>query len=196
ADQGLAADGLILLAPAVRTRKSFGRFASAGAWFFSHTVPWLPVGPTSIDFEPTDNPKALERLAKDPLMLRNPRVDMTTGLLDLMDAGCAAAENLQMPYMLLYGMADYIVPSGPTREAIKLMPPRPDSKLAFYAKGHHLLLRDKEGPKVAEDVVAWMGNHEAALPSGADGPTVQPKMLALWGSGRAGAEATTAVKSD
>lgn len=197
-DRGLQADGLILLAPAVRDRKSFGRLASAGAWFFSHTVPWLPIGPTSIDFQPTDNPKALEKLAKDPLMLRNPRVDITIGLLDLMDAGCAAAENIQMPYMLLHGMADRIVPSGPVREVIKLMPPRPDSKLAFYSKGHHLLLRDKEGPKVSADVASWMSNHEAPLPSGADGPTVQPTMLALWGSGRPGADATTttAIKSD
>src|SRR5476651_1513372 len=129
ADRGIEADGLILLAPAVRTRKSLGEVASAGAWFVSHTVPWLPIGPTSIDFEPTDHPKTLEKLQKDPLMLRNPRVDMTTGLLDLMDAGCAAAENVHMPYMLLHGLADRIVPSGPVGEAIKIMPPRPDSKL-------------------------------------------------------------------
>jgi acylglycerol lipase len=185
ADRGIEADGLILLAPAVRTRKSLGELASAGAWFFSHTVPWLPVGPTSIDFEPTDNPKTLEKLQKDPLMLRNPRVDMTTGLLDLMDAGCAAAENVHMPYMLLHGLADRIVPSGPVGEAIKMMPPRHDSKLAFYKKGHHLLLRDKEGPKVSADVAAWMADHEAPLPSGADAKDVQPKMQALWGTGRA-----------
>jgi acylglycerol lipase len=184
ADRGIEADGLILLAPAVRTRKSLGELASAGAWFFSHTVPWLPVGPTSIDFEPTDNPKTLEKLQKDPLMLRNPRVDMTTGLLDLMDAGCAAAENVRAPYMLLHGLADRIVPSGPVGEAIKIMPPRSDSKLAFYKKGHHLLLRDKEGPKVSADVAAWMANHEAPLPSGADAGDVQPKMQALWGTGR------------
>jgi acylglycerol lipase len=199
ADRGIEADGLILLAPAVRTRKSLGEFASAGAWFFSHTVPWLPVGPTSIDFEPTDNPKTMEKLQKDPLMLRNPRVDMATSLLDLMDAGCAAAENVHMPYMLLHGMADRIVPSAPVREAIKLMPPRRDSKLAFYEKGHHLLLRDKEGPKVSADVAAWVENHEAALPSGADGKAVQPKMQALWGTGRPAesrGEAASALKGD
>ncbi|MBS0221921.1 MAG: lysophospholipase [Proteobacteria bacterium] len=184
ADRGIATDGLILLAPAVRSRKSFGRLVAAGAWFFSHTIPWLPIGPTSIDFRPTDNPKTLEKLRKDPLMLRNPRVDMATGLLDLMDAACAAAENVQVPYILLHGLGDRIVPTGPVRDVIELMPRRIDSKLAFYKHGYHLLLRDKEGPTVSADIVAWIENHTAPLPSGADAGEVQPKMAALWGSRR------------
>jgi acylglycerol lipase len=184
ADRGIDADGLILLAPAVRSRKSLGELVSAGVWFFTHTIPWMPVGPTSIDFHPTDNPKTIEKLRKDPLMLRNPRFDMGGGLLDLMDAACAAAENVDMPYLLLHGLGDRIVPNGPVRDTIKMMPPRPDSRLAFYKHGYHLLLRDKEGPEVSTDIVAWISDHEADLPSGADAKNVQPKMLALWGSDR------------
>lgn len=184
ADRGVAADGLILLAPAVRSRKSLGQLVTAGVWFFTHTIPWLPLGPTSIDFHPTDNPETLEKLRKDPLMLRNPRIDMGAGLLDLMDAACAAAENVQMPYILLHGLGDRIVPADPVRDVIELMPRRPDSKLAFYKHGYHLLLRDKEGPKVSADIVAWVEDHEAPLPSGADANDVQPKMAALWGSRR------------
>ncbi|MBS0521408.1 MAG: lysophospholipase [Proteobacteria bacterium] len=182
ADRGLAAEGLILAAPAVRSRKSLGQFVTAGVWFFTHTMPWMPVGPTSIDFQPTDNPKTIEKLRRDPLMLRNPRFDMGAGLLDLMDAACAAAENVHMPYILLHGLGDRIVPSGPVRDTIELMPRRADSKLAFYGDGYHLLLRDKEGPIVAVDIVAWIEDHEAPLPSGADAGTAQPKMAALWGT--------------
>ncbi len=184
ADRGISADGLILLAPAVRSRKSLGQLVAAGVWFFTHTIPWLPIGPTSIDFRPTDNPKTIEKLQKDPLMLRNPRIDMGAGLLDLMDAACAAAENVQMPYILLHGLEDRIVPTGPVREVIELMPRRPDSKLAFYKRGYHLLLRDKEGPKVSADIVAWIENHAASLPSGADASEVETRMAALWGSRR------------
>lgn len=182
ADRGLTVDGLILLAPAVRSRKSLGQFVTAGVWFFTHTLPWMPVGPTSIDFQPTDNPKTIEKLQRDPLMLRNPRFDMGAGLLDLMDAACAAAENVHVPYILLHGMGDRIVPSGPVRDTIELLPRRPDSKLAFYKNGYHLLLRDKDGPIVAADIVAWIDNHEAPLPSGADARDLQPKMVELWGS--------------
>jgi hypothetical protein len=64
------------------------------------------------------------------------------------------------------------------------MPPRADSKLAFYKEGYHLLLRDKEGKVVAADVVAWISDHEAALPSGADASRSQPEIAALWGSKR------------
>lgn len=185
ADRGLETDGLILLAPALRSRATLGPLVSAGLWLFAHFVPWLPAGPTSIDYQPTDNPKTLDKLRRDPLMLRGPRLDMGYGLVDLMDAASAAAARIDRPYLLLHGLGDRIVPSGPTRAAIEIMPRRPDSQLAFYRDGYHLLLRDKEGPVVAADVVAWIADHHAALPSGAGATRSQPESLAAWGSKRA-----------
>jgi acylglycerol lipase len=184
ADHGLECDGLILLAPAIRSRDTFGPLLSAGLWFFAHTVPWLPAGPTSIDYKPTDNPKYLEKLRTDPLILRQPRLDMGYGLVDLMDAARESAERVHVPYLLLYGLGDRIVPQGAVRSVIAVMPQRADSRLAFYSAGYHLLLRDKEGPKVARDIVAWVGDHEATLPSGADATKSQPELAALWGSRR------------
>jgi acylglycerol lipase len=184
ADRGLQADGLILLAPAVRSRKSLGRLVSGGLWFFTHTMPWMPVGPTSIDFQPTDNPNTIKKLQTDPLMLRYPRFDLGDGLVNLMDAACASAEDIKMPYILMHGLEDRIVPGRPVRDMIEIMPPRADSKLAFYKHGYHLLLRDKEGPKVAADVVSWISHHEAALPSGADSDKTEAKTAALWGTAR------------
>ena len=184
ADQGAQVDGLILTATALRSRDTFGPVASAGLWFVAHTIPWLPNGPTSIDFKPTDNPKTLERLQKDPMMLRNARLDMAYGLVDLMDDARATAPRVHLPYMMMHGLGDRIVPQEPVRAAIAVMPPRSDSKLAFYKDGYHLLLRDKEGKKVAVDVVAWVEDHQAELPSGADAARSQPEMAALWGSKR------------
>jgi alpha-beta hydrolase superfamily lysophospholipase len=183
-DRGLAVDGLVLSAPALRGREVLGSVASAGLWVFAHTIPWLPAGPTSIDFKPTDNPKTIETLQKDPLMLRQPRFDMGYGLVELMDAGYAAARRVNVPYLMLHGMGDRLVPTATVRAAIEVMPPRPDSKLAFYKEGYHLLMRDMEGPVVAADIAAWMGNHEAALPSGAGAEHSQPKLAALWGTKR------------
>jgi alpha-beta hydrolase superfamily lysophospholipase len=185
ADRGLDTDGLILSAPGLRSRVELGKVASAGLWFFTHTVPWMPFGPTSIDFQPTDDPETLEKLAKDPLMLRYPRFDLGWGLADLMDDASVSAERLHLPYLMMHGLGDRIVPAGPVRAAIETMPPRADSKLAFYKKGYHLLMRDKEGPKVAADVASWIANHEAPLPSGAEAEHTQPKLAARWGSRRA-----------
>jgi acylglycerol lipase len=183
-DRGLEADGLVLSAPALRGRVVLGKVASAGLWFFGHTIPWMPAGPTSIDFRPTDNPKTIEKLQKDPLMLHQPRFDMGYGLVELMDAGYDAARRVNLPYLMLHGMGDRLVPTDTVRAALEIMPPRPDSKLAFYDKGYHLLMRDKQGPVVAADIAAWIDNHEAALPSGADAAQSQPKLAALWGAKR------------
>ena len=184
ADRGLEADGLVLSAPALRGREALGPAASAGLWFFAHTMPWLPAGPTSIDFMPSDNPKTLDKLRNDPMMLRQPRLDMGYGLVDLMDAAREAAERVRLPYLMLHGMGDRLVPSGAVRAAIEVMPPRRDSRLAFYKEGYHLLMRDKQGPVVAADIAAWIANHEAELPSGADAERSQPKLAALWGAKR------------
>jgi alpha-beta hydrolase superfamily lysophospholipase len=184
ADQGAEVDGLILSATALRSRETFGPVASAGLWFFAHTVPWLPSGPTSIDYMPTDNPKTMEKLRKDPMMLRQVRLDMGYGLVDLMDDARASAERVRLPYLMLHGLGDRIVPQEPVRASIEVMPPRADSKLAFYKKGYHLLLRDNDGKIVAADVESWMFDHEAALPSGADASHSQPELAALWGSKR------------
>jgi alpha-beta hydrolase superfamily lysophospholipase len=118
------------------------------------------------------------------MMLRAARMDMGYGLLDLMDAARASAERVHMPYLMLHGLGDRIVPQEPVRAAIEVMPPRADSKLAFYKNGYHLLLRDKEGKVVADDVAAWISDHEASLPSGADATRSQPEIAALWGSKR------------
>ena len=146
ADRGLEADGLILSAPAVRSRESFGPVASAGMWFFAHTIPWMPAGPTSIDFKPTDNPKTIKKLQTDPLMLHQPRLDMGYGLVDLMDAARESAAHVKEPYMVLHGEGDRLVPEGPIKTVIEVLPPRGDSKLAVYKNGYHLLMRDKERP--------------------------------------------------
>ncbi len=126
----------------------------------------------------------LEKLRKDPLMLRQVRLDMGYGLVGLMDDARASAERIRVPYLMLHGLGDRIVPQDPVRAAIEVMTPRPDSKLAFYRNGYHLLLRDKEGDKVAQDVVAWIGDHQAALPSGADVTRSHPDIAAIWGSRR------------
>ena len=184
ADRGAETDGLILTATALRSRDTFGPVASAGIWLLAHSIPWMPSGPSSVDYKPTDNPKALDKLRNDPQILHQVSLGMAYGLLDLMDDARVAAGRVKEPYIMLHGLGDRIVPTEPIRAAIEVMPRRPDSKLAFYKNGYHLLLRDKAGPAVAGDVVAWIGDHEAALPSGAEAEQSRPELAASWGSKR------------
>jgi alpha-beta hydrolase superfamily lysophospholipase len=184
ADRGMDCDGLILLAPALLSREWLGPLASGALWLFSHLMPWLPAGPTSIDFKPTDNPEVMKKIMKDPRMLLQPRLDMGFGLVNLMDDASEAVAHVHEPYIMLHGLGDKIVPDSPVKTAIKVLPRRADSRIAFYRKGYHLLLRDKEGPVVIADIESWIGDHEARLPSGADVEQVRPEIAATWGSAR------------
>jgi acylglycerol lipase len=177
-------DGLILIAPALRSRDTMGAFLRGGLEFFAHTLPWFPVGPTSIDFGATDNPRTMEKLRKDPMILRNARVDVGYGLFNTMDAAKAVLPGVSKPYLMLHGMGDKLVPQDSVKSAIALMPRRPDSHLAFYKDGFHMLLRDKQGPLVARDILAWIDDKQAPLPSGADADKARPEMAELWGSKR------------
>jgi acylglycerol lipase len=159
----------VLVAPAARTRESAGPLASGALDVVAHSVPWLPVGPTSIDFRPTDNRALLERLRNDPLMLYNPRVDVVYGLVDLMDAAYAAAPRARGPLLVLYGLGDRVVPSRPTSSLVRRLPATPPPRLALYEKGYHMLFRDLQGDVPARDVAAWIADPAAPLPSGADG---------------------------
>jgi len=172
--------GAILIGPAVRSRDTIGGFGRAGLWIAAHLAPWHPVGPTSIDFQPSDNRKMLERYSKDPKVLRNPRTDLVWGLVDLMDAAKVAAPKIATPYLLLYGLNDKIVPEKPMREVIAQLPRRPGSRLAFYAKGYHMLLRDLDAQVLHRDVADWIADKNAPLSSGAD--RQRSDLQALWGS--------------
>jgi acylglycerol lipase len=179
-------DGLVLVAPALRSRDTMGVFLRGGLEFFAHTLPWFPVGPTSIDFGATDNPRTMEKMRKDPLILRNARVDVGYGLFNTMDAAKAVLPGVSKPYLMLHGMGDKLVPQDSVKSAIALLPRRPDSHLAFYKDGYHMLLRDKQGPLVAKDILAWIADKQAPLPSGADADRSRPEMAELWGSKRGG----------
>lgn len=184
AGNDLDVDGLILVATALRSRDTLGPVLSGSLAFFAHVVPWFPSGPTSVDFQPTDNPKTMEKLRNDPAILRNFRVDMAYGLVDAMDDAKAAAPNVNKPYLMLHGLGDRLVPVRSVQSVIELMPRRDDSHLAFYREGYHMILRDKKGSVVAEDVVAWINDKHAALPSGADAERSRPDLAKLWGSKR------------
>lgn len=177
-------EGLILVAPALRSRDTLSPVVSGGFSFLAHAVPWFPSGPTSIDFQPTDNPDTMEKMRKDPMILRNIRVDLGYGLLEAMDAAKAAAPDVAKPYLMQHGRGDRLVPLASVKSVIEIMPRRDDSHLAFYREGYHMLLRDKNGAIVAKDVVAWINDKQAPLPSGADVERSRPDLAKLWGSKR------------
>lgn len=165
-----AADGAILSAPAVWGRRWMPLYQSWTLELAGHAIPWLPLNPRGLPFKPSDNIEMLRRLARDPLFLKNPRVDAVYGLVDLMDAAQDAAPRVLGPVLVLYGGKDELVPKRPTCSALGKLRDRPDAagpfRVVLYPNGYHMLFRDLAGGRVVTDIAAWARDPRATLPSG------------------------------
>jgi len=164
-----AIDGLILMAPAVWARDTMNPFQSGLLWVAAHSVPWMTVSGRGLDIQPSDNIAMLRALSRDPLVLKDARIDTLYGLVDLMDAAMADAAKLRGPVFVLYGERDEVVPREPMMEFLhRLKGADAQMRAAFYPKGYHMLVRDKDGETPMRDIEAWIFDHSAPLPSGAD----------------------------
>ncbi len=171
--EGRAADtdGAILSAPAVWARETMPGYQRAALWLAVRIFPWARVTGEGVAVQASDNIEMLRALGRDPLVIKETRVDALYGLSNLMDAGLAAAARLEGAALLLYGERDEVIPRAPTFAAWRALPGRDGGRqrLALYADGWHMLLRDLGAEVVLRDVAAWIADRAQPLPSGADG---------------------------
>ncbi len=169
--RSLDVDGVILVAPAVWGRQTMNIFERIGLWLIDllPATEWSPQA-LPVTVHPSDNIPMLRAFSTDPWVIRNTRTDALSGLVDLMSTALAAGERLDGRTLLLYGERDDIVPRPPMARFVEELPARarPRQRLAFYAQGYHMLLRDLEAPLLIADVAAWIAAPTAPLPSGAD----------------------------
>ncbi len=168
-----AADGVILSAPAVWGRATMPWYQRWALSLSAHIMPAAQISGRGLNITPSDNIEMLRALGRDPLVIKETRVDAVYGLVDLMDAALDGAARFQADALILYGRKDEIIPKAPTRMMLERMtgggPPatvRP--RVAFYAEGYHMLLRDLQAEVAWRDIAAWIENRGAPLPSGAD----------------------------
>jgi alpha-beta hydrolase superfamily lysophospholipase len=173
-------DGVILVAPAVWGRQTMNFFQRAGLWV-ARQMPALSLSQRSLPITvyPSDNMAMLRAYSADPLVIKETRSDTLNGLVDLMGEALDAAPLLDVPTLVLYGERDEIVPKAPIATMVNTLPAgaRAAQRVAYYPKGWHMLFRDLQGGVVVNDVVAWLGDRAAVLPSGYDRNAV----LALTG---------------
>lgn len=150
--------GLILAAPAVWGRDTMPWYQTSLLWTLYHTVPWMTLTGKGLKIMPSDNIEMLRALGRDPLVIKETRVDAIYGLTNLMDNALGAAEKLDDETLLLYGRKDQIVPPEPTNLFVEAMlSGRPDNKtVAYYQNGYHMLLRDLQAPVIWRDINAWI----------------------------------------
>ncbi len=101
-----------------------------------------------------------------------------------MDEALDAAPKLDGQILVLLGANDDLVPDSATDRMLERLPPAPPAqrRVADYAQGYHMLLRDLQAPRVHRDVEAWIATRKtdpaAALPSGADQARPSPSETA------------------
>jgi len=164
-------DGAVLVAPAVWGRRTMPFYQPPALWVAAHTTPWMTLTGRGIKVRPSDNIEMLRALGRDPLVLKETRVDAIWGLVNLMDRALESASDVTQPLLILYGEKDDLVPRRPTREMVGSLP-RLDGRrqrLALYEDSYHMLLRGLDSDRVLTDVVAWLQDPDRdALPSSAD----------------------------
>ena len=68
-----------------------------------------------------------------------------------------------VPMLLTYGAKDIVIPEAGVRRTARRLPAH--VRTAYYPDGYHMLLRDLQAETVFEDVLAFLAEPEAPLPS-------------------------------
>ncbi len=151
-------DGVILSAPAVWGRATMPWYQAGALWLSAHTVPGVTLTGRGLKIVASDNNEMLLALGRDPLVIKETRIDAIYGLSGLMDAALAAADSLTLPALVLYGEKDEVIPPEPVRRMLASLPERGRDrrKVVFYRNGYHMLLRDLQAETVWSDIAEWI----------------------------------------
>lgn len=166
------AQRLVLLAPAVWGWSEQPLEYRAALWAADKLAPGKVFTPPDWlvrKVRPTDNAAELEAMSHDPLMLGGARTDALFGLVSTMQRAQDGVVSLRTPTFYLYGANDQIIPRRAALDAASKLPP--SARTACYGAGFHLLTRDLQGPVVWKDVLVFLKDPGAPLPSGA--PPIQ-----------------------
>ena len=158
--------GLILSAPAVWSRDLMPWYQRALLALASSTVPEFEVTGRGLKILASDNIDMLRRLGRDPLVIKSTRVAALEGLTDLMDDAQTQARALKLPVLVLYGEQDQVIPKQPVNRMLVHLAGHVDARYVLYPQGFHLLFRDRHAGLPMADVVVWVSDRHARLPSG------------------------------
>ena len=167
-DRPPAADRLVLLSPAVWGWSTQPLPNKTLLWFaaqFTASKVYEPPKWLTSKVSPTDNRDELIAMGRDPLMVWGARSDTLYGLVRMMQRGWERGGEPKVPEIYFYGAHDQIIPKNAAFTAAKKL--KPTDRSAYYAKGWHLMTRDRQGPVVWADILAFVRDPNAPLPSGA-----------------------------
>lgn len=159
-------DRVVLSGPGLRGWGSIPAVQRIALWTSVRVRPgWVVRPPRFVKIEPSDNIEMLKRLWADPLGIKTNKIEQVHGVVSLMESAHRAAPNLtrDVPMLLTYGARDIVIPKNGVRRTAKRLPEH--VRTAYYPEGYHMLLRDLQAETVFDDVLAFLRDPDAPLPS-------------------------------
>lgn len=156
AEAPLGADGIILAAPGVWGGAALPVPYRIGANLAAMVAPGKTLTGERAARQATDNIEVLREMGKDPLVIKDTRVDAVLGVTRVMGSGYSGAKEVRGAILFLMGEKDEIIPLKiMERTAMRLSG---DVTFRRYPQGWHLLFRDLQANRVWEDCAAWIEN--------------------------------------
>lgn len=165
-DRPPAADRAVLLSPAVWGWDHQAPLNAMTLRVLDRLSPGLTVSLPRwlVDDEAcTDNAEMLRRMDADPAEIDATRVDATYGLMDLMQSAERRLPRIKADTLYLYGAHDRLIPREAAFAAAASL--GRNGRSAYYPDGWHLLARDLHAERVLGDVVGYLKDPAAPLPS-------------------------------
>lgn len=169
ADTPPPVDGSVLIAPAVWGTETMPWYQRAGLWLGVRLMPQTTFSIRTtrrLGIEPTDDEEIKRQLADDPLILRSARIDTLAALTNTMGLALQASNRLPSPALILYGDEDQVIPTAAYCALLERLPQDDAIRLAFYPGGYHMLTRYSQRERTERDIIAWLHDPAAELPSG------------------------------
>lgn len=161
-------DRVVFSGPGLRGWGAIPMVQRVALWSSVRVRPgWVVRPPRFVKIEPSDNIEMLQRLWTDPLGIRTNKIEQVHGVGTLMENAHRAASRLpsDTPMLLTYGAKDIVIPKRGVQRTAKRLPTH--VRTAYYQDGYHMLLRDLQSEIVFEDVLSFLRDPDAPLPSGA-----------------------------
>jgi alpha-beta hydrolase superfamily lysophospholipase len=162
------ADRVVLLSPAVWGWGAQPWPNSLALWVAAHTTPGVLLNPPAWVFRShpaSDNIAVLRQMGQDRNLIFSTRVDTAYGLMNLMQQAREEIGAIRAPVLYAYGAHDYLIPKPAAAFAAAHLGAH--GRTAYYPDGWHLLNRDLHAEVVLADVLSFIHDPSAPLPSGA-----------------------------
>lgn len=162
---GLAADQLILKAPAVWGASSMPWYQRLSLYTMNLLAPDMVFtgrGLPSLGIRPTDDIEVSRDFSRDPLFIKATRVDSLAGVTELM--GRAQSQTALPPQrtLVLYGLRDRIIPPQPMCDWLThlntAVAQNGATDVVVYPDGWHLLTRQLRTREPLQDMALWLQN--------------------------------------